>query len=408
MDKSGRIAWFRIRMEWAWHWSVWRMVLDWTVVLYLLIPFLIVAGRLYYLAWDGAFEETFSRFPAELVLLLLVFSVNKGTYRTLAEEGDLLFFRQTVRKYLRLRWYGGLYTVARHAGSVAITVMLLMPVVLVYGEVSGGVLFMMALVILSLKLHASLSRQAISMRFEGWRGAVVSFLVRIGYLTAGGLTLVFPPLVMGLALVILVVLASIRMKRRVTEEADFLEECSFERTERMRYVSLLLQGAGFEQKGKYKVKKRPWLMFAGSESFFRNPDNGQLLYELFLKRWLRDQASLKQMGMFTLAFTVAILFAPLWMKWLILLLSSAVLLFVTRSDWREVKGHPFYRLLAGDSGYLDNPRPIQRAVSTVTFPSIFWLGYLTGILTDGFLIGTAAGLLTPVVMYALVSRSLLV
>lgn len=71
-----------------------RTAVDWTVLLYILIPGGLLGGRFYYGYWNGNLPGWFSHVPFVVVPSLLAILLATGGIVLLLQEGDLLFLRQ--------------------------------------------------------------------------------------------------------------------------------------------------------------------------------------------------------------------------------------------------------------------------------------------------------------------------
>lgn len=380
---------FRIKQEWRYHLSIWRLVIDWTIALYILIPTAAISGYYYWQFWQGDMDHLFLYISPLQSGVLLLFFVHSGTIRLLTLEGDLLFLRKYDNHYMKLRISGVLYSLLLTAAGISLSAVLLVPVWFVYGGLTVLHIILLLLLTAVLRLLIQGVKQWIAVRWEGWRLSLISLLVTVVFSVSFGILLWAPVQVLTAAVLFTASAGSWVIHCRLQEHWSFFEDCLRENQERLKFSAFFLQMGGFHNSGKKRPRKKPLLLFSESESFFRHPTNDQRLLEWFIKRWLRNKTQLFLYLQFLWLFSIAVTIAPFWIKWLLLLLCSGIVIHTTYQLWQETKTHPFYQLLSGKDT-LVNSLPLQQAIGMITTPAIFLFGFFAG--TSAFSAGI--GLLT--------------
>ncbi|PRO66312.1 ABC transporter permease [Alkalicoccus urumqiensis] len=396
----------RIVQEWAYHLSVWRLVIDWTVALYLVVPAAVIGGWHYWQFVEGQMSHWFSVLPPERAVFLWIAVIHSGTFRWLVMDADLLFHRRFDEPWEALQKTGIRYSLFLSVTAVLSAAAVIVPALTVYaGEPLYAVLLFLPAVLV-LRMTGQLVQQKIDIRFERWRRTAVAIFCRAG-LTVPILAAVFFGSY-GAALLFLTFLPVLwwLLKSRRKEAWAFPQDCQREAEQRMKYSSFLLQLSGFHTKQKKEPRRKPLLLFTQSGSLFRDMNQELRLFEWLLKRWLRSRAHVFLYLQLTVVFSIALAAAPGWVKWVLLPVCSLIVVHTTYQVLGEAKNHPFFQLICRDASSLP-VRPFRRAVGLITTPAVFLFGFITGAVVfqplAGLLLGAAAALL----LYLFYTSSLL-
>src|SRR5690554_3586582 len=102
------LFWQRLRSNWKFQYSILKMVMDWVVALYIIIPGL----ALFLHTYRGWWQEPPSLFyilPLESLWLIFMIICWSGILRVYVEEGDQLFLYQYTTWHRGLVVYSILY-----------------------------------------------------------------------------------------------------------------------------------------------------------------------------------------------------------------------------------------------------------------------------------------------------------
>lgn len=366
----------RLRQEIRFQYGVFRMVGDWTVLVYLGIPALLaVVIWQVHLWWSIPSWMDFIPFPLFALLLYILFS--QGSLRLYIQEADFLFLRQQ-EKWMKVIIHRGLFfSFLRDVVIVAVWFALAAPFLVLHYRISWPaviVLFIFALLIKELLLYAN---NLLSLQFNGlflkvlhffvWIVAVVVFIV-IATTFAYQLPWLITAVVIGAAVWIFFV------KTRLQVKGSFLNDIEDEEQAKWKFASLVFMQALKKNKKTIFTRKRPYL-FPKSGRVFRKETPAHRLADTYMKLFLRNSGMLRiYLGILGLA-NVFIIWAPVWLKWggwvAILCLLAAWL----RGHVKESEGHSFLHLWHWD------PETKRNAAET----SIYFLMLPNAVITGAVL-----------------------
>ncbi|OAS88727.1 hypothetical protein A6K24_14830 [Metabacillus litoralis] len=98
-----------IKQDWRFQFKNILSILDWTIILYLLIPSLAFVGIAYH-SWWFTVPNWLIGFPPSLYFLGCYFICWQGRLRTFMEEADQLYLLQFSKKTVSIRYMGALYS----------------------------------------------------------------------------------------------------------------------------------------------------------------------------------------------------------------------------------------------------------------------------------------------------------
>ncbi len=104
-----KIWWLRVKQNWIYQTKIFRLVFDWTVIVYLLIPAIVFTG-IAYKSWLGTMPGLLDPIPYELFFLVCFFFCWQGGIRTFMEEADQLTLLQFPKVMYTIRFIGVVYS----------------------------------------------------------------------------------------------------------------------------------------------------------------------------------------------------------------------------------------------------------------------------------------------------------
>jgi ABC-2 type transport system permease protein len=158
----------RLAAHGKFQWSVFRLVVDWVIALYFVVPVLIIAGFQYHSWWSAA-PVWIERIPYALVVLILYRVATMGTVRLFVEEADQLFLLQHPRWIPRLKQLGMAYSFLFHLTLSAAIIALLAPLLLVHYLLTPGQLVLLFVYLTVFRNLSAFLKHFLSLRYVGWR-----------------------------------------------------------------------------------------------------------------------------------------------------------------------------------------------------------------------------------------------
>jgi len=354
MDSVGRYFRKRLGSNWTFQWRVLRLVVDWTVAVYVVLPLAAVAVY-NYVKWWRTPPEWYSYVTFDVVRAVLFLFLLQGTIRYFLEEADQLHFLQGERWAERFRKYGAVYSAAVDAAAVAAVGLLLVPVLLLNHRLSLPAFLLLFLYVWLYKLGLSLLRQFADIRLSGWRLYAANTLIvaALGALFAVTTQLFLHSPAAGAALCAgAAALDLLLFRRRLTAKSAFLEDVRRDGKEKFKFVGFILRNQVIK-KPTYP-RRRP-LLFHHSGRIFRKRTAANVLAESGLKGLMRNPQQVKNYVTITAVFAAGSLLtriganaqAALTVIWFV---AGFVLCYYVRLQWGEFQENAFFGLFSWKPG----------------------------------------------------------
>jgi ABC-2 type transport system permease protein len=373
---------FRKRLfgELGYQWGVMKSVLDWTIVVYLVIPVLVSAPLVYADMWQNSHLYWSGKLPMAVLFVLLLLVTSGGNYRTYLMEADLLYLLQKKELLYPFKQMGFLFSVISSVIQVGMAGVITLPLfVEVYGLGLAEMVSMLAVVLAVRLLFMTLKKFTTRVFFK---------LALFGLMAAAATVLATeaPPLVSGI-LSISVAGSIIFYHLGQTSKSDrwFMREIEIEEHERVRYIKLILTYSMEVEKEPVNQRSRPLVMFSRSQRLFkkgRSKEDG--LLELLIKGFLRRNYLTLYVQMFLLTMSAVILL-PMWLKWFVFAGYGFFIHSWLKSLFRKMLDSPFFAVVPYDKAAADSVW--IRFKKLFAFPVIGLAGTLAVILTIIELIG---------------------
>lgn len=314
--KSGalRLALWRCGVFWRKSVNAWRLTVDWTVVLYLVLPALWVVGGMYteLLQHPPAWISRVPEFaPAAILAVLMV----RARLRTFAEHGDGLFLRSSGRWVKGMTAAGLAYTMtARLAVAGAATALMLPPLSATtgWGFGQGAVLAVSAGL---MGFVWTCVRDATERRWLGVRRVLAVNALRVVFFAA------WVPAARWLVrwdepAATVVIIAALAMccvmmgRRRTRTTGTFAHELEAERQAYADNVGWVLMDT--EKAPTPPAGRRPWVLRNPRPLLKRRSEPARIA-ELWLRSLLRDAAQMTTLLRFAWLGVAALWLPPLWL-----------------------------------------------------------------------------------------------
>ncbi|ANS76915.1 hypothetical protein AWM70_21950 [Paenibacillus yonginensis] len=310
----GALYWQRVRDHYRFQYKALTSVVDLTILLYIVIPGLLFAGRVYYGLWTETVPDMLLQLPlASLTSLWLLFTTLRGLMLRL-ESADILFLIS------RRSWIGGLMrrgiaeSIGYSAGLTFIGGLLLSPLLVRFMDLAPARVAVLGIVIFSFRIVHMLLLHFCRIKWTGWQSAMlqtfshalvfVMLQLVVRGITHGG-SLDFG-LALGAALIMAaagILLIVARMKQKGSFYADIEEELK----QKLRLSAFLLSNAVDKPK---RHRSKPWLFRRSNALTAGRGGPRTRLAELTVKSILRNGTALRMLLIYTGAGAVSLQFPP--------------------------------------------------------------------------------------------------
>lgn len=143
-----RLFWMRVSRYMKQQWKTVRLIVDWTIFLYGVIPFLIWAGYSYWLVWEGNIDWL-RDVPYLLWAILFGWVMWQDRMFVWVERADLILVAD-CRLIRQLKWYSVVYQMTQHLIQYGFYLLLIAPILYVKGRTTveifafGAALFLLS------------------------------------------------------------------------------------------------------------------------------------------------------------------------------------------------------------------------------------------------------------------------
>lgn len=386
MLTPGQVALGRIKADIRFQYRAWRMAVDWTVALYIVIPAL-AAAVYQYVTWWREPSYWLAPVPYGAVRSGLFLFAAAGSVRYYVEEADQLFLVQRMDWFRRVRGWGAGCSLARHGLWTIAAGLLLYPLLSrVYGQSPWDSALLMLTVYLS-KIYIMAGKQQLTLRYQGWRGLLARALLLPAAGLMFGLLSGLPERNAFVSAAVLVMLAlpiGWMFSARLRQKGTFYHDVRREQEEKMRIAGMLLSAGGISAPKKPRLRRKRPLLFPSSGKLYRTRNTENVLAESLIKAVCRNTSKLSLLGYAAAAYAAAVAVCPPGvLRWVVWLSVSALSVWMSAAFAREAVSEPYVRLFHWEDGIrLDACR---KAGAGVSLPVCLLLALLTGFLELGAL-----------------------
>lgn len=346
---------------------------DWTVLLYILVPGLLLGGRFYYGFWKDPLPEWAGMlsFPAVPVLLLIIAAL--GGILLLVREGDALFLVQRPEWLKGIMLRSGLYSMAAAAVKTLLCFLVLLPFLIrlfrVDGLVAGGLLAFT----IAFEWVLMWSTHLVKVQFKGLRrwllyvpfallpsavyvGFVLMFRQQAPAFWAGALALAL----LGFAL----------LKARLGLRGTFMVDVQEDLARRTRLTGLLLSQSVDQPR---RVRRKTWI-FRKSRHVFRSRMPAKRIAGAMIKTLLRHPGQRSLYLRFAGVSTMVLVTLPAKIQIVAFVALHALIAYWLFLQWSAFRKDPFVSLLPWPEDY--GMQAGIAALQTLLLPFSVWASAL--------------------------------
>jgi ABC-2 type transport system permease protein len=368
----------RLAAHGKFQWSVFRLVVDWVIALYFVVPVLIIAGFQYHSWWSAA-PVWIERIPYALVVLILYRVATMGTVRLFVEEADQLFLLQHPRWIPRLKQLGMAYSFLFHLTLSAAIIALLAPLLLVHYLLTPGQLVLLFVYLTVFRNLSAFLKHFLSLRYVGWRywlGSIGLQLAMSAVFVSTLLLTKYELFIWGGEIILFAYFTYLSMQFRLRLKGTFSRDIEHEQTQRLKFIALLLIRNVKKKPKKPRVKP---LFFTNSSLIFKQRTSVNGLVELYLKSFVRSGIQLRLYLQFigVGAGLLALPILPKTFKIILWLLLSAFFSNWLKTYWYEVSDSPFVQMFPWKDA--DRQNAAQKGILYVMLPGYSLLSLTLGL-----------------------------
>jgi len=286
MNNSMQVLVDRVKRDYQYQFRNWKSVLDWTVMLYFVVP-AVIAAIVIYRSWWLELPVWGSFLSISVIASILYVVAWMGVYRMFVQEADGIFYLKHREAFIFMKKWAYLYAVIKTMLSTTLSIVLLLPFLLNSAALEILDIVFLLFYFIGLTLFVQSLHIRIRFTYSGWKQKLWLVLLFI-ILFFGNLSLFMlgvQAFLIGILAILLTVFSLTLVRPIVLTTGFFQEEYLLENEQRLRFVSGILGASPSVENPKIIKRKKPW-MFRGKMFKKRNAQNGFI--ELFLKISLRN------------------------------------------------------------------------------------------------------------------------
>lgn len=377
-----------------------KLIVDWIVALYIVIPGVVIGGFLYAELWTKT-PDWFQFVPITLVPVIVFIAMSAGSFRYFIEGGDQLFVLFNKRWLRTLIRCGFIYTLIKKLIVAAVIAILLLPLLILQFKLPGTMITSLFFFSAMYTFILSILKLRIDFYLKGWKLFVVKLIfngihlvifVLVWQWTEGeGLV----PLVIAVALLFSLPLW---LRWRLGWKGTYFFDIEQEGKSRLGFLSLVaMEDESFKMPSR---RKRP-LLFRKSQGIFPGLSPASGFAESIIKVFARSRNQIQTYLMLIFISASTIWTAPIAAKWILWLLVSVVLSTWMRTFSRNVLKGPMKGIFKLEDGII--MKASSQSVFWLALPAFVLLSLLLGYVTYGWLGVAVMLVIAPLLMKAVSS-----
>ncbi|WP_127604809.1 ABC transporter permease [Paenibacillus chibensis] len=317
---------------------------DWTVFLYILIPGLLLGGRLYYGLWKEPLPAWAAQLPFSVVLALLLLTASLSSILLLIREADVLFVIQRKAWLHGVMVRSSLYSMAVAALKTSIFYLIVLPFLVRQFHQDSLSLVSLLLFTIAFEWVLMWSKHLVRVQTGGWRRRLLYIpfvFVPSGMYGAFAAWFRLQPFALGLGTIILVVVSLLLIIVRLRLRGTFMNDVQEDLTNRTDLTSVVLSQTVDKPR---RIRKKTWI-YRRSGHVFRSTLPSRRIAGAMIKTLLRHPKQSMLYLQFTGISLLVLLTLPIGIKviafaGLIMLLTYWLFL-----QWFGFRQDPFVSLL---------------------------------------------------------------
>lgn len=382
MNRTARTLFFkRLQSDYQNLWKASKLVLDWTLFIYLLIPGIAI-GVFFYMEWleDIPFILNLIGWNGWMILLGISFFLHN--IRLFTYLADQLFLSRNIPLLRRISQYGIIYSICIMLFTATLLFLVIVPFlskIFSLSLLSSGYLWVYYLSGVSLvtlwKKYAQIH--------------ISSFILRtLSYITVLALWISLSQVIIShfllwiLWIIISFITIIILANKLSYNGMHFLKIAEMDEHARGILVNLLLTNV--KQQGYKLPSSKPVWLWKNSQVMFQKQSSAMIFTDAYFKSFFRNLPVLMPLVQLTaLLIAVLILSAPYWTSYLFWLASIYIIVDITKNGWLGFRFNSFIELFSWKEPMLRSS--LETSVLRLSSPILLVIGLLFGYLKFGLL-----------------------
>ena len=364
----------RVYSEWKFQWCVFRSITDWTVLLYIVLPGVLIATGSY-ISWWLETPNWIEPISITTVFFIVYIVCWFGEMRTFFKEADQLFLWQKSQVITDLKKSSFTYSLVIYTISVIFVILAFTPFLINFYQLSWSRLFLLILFfasckmfVLAVKFRLDLNHFLVKYLLNGAIFVVIGTYVILTLLSGNLLLLFINALLFFVGCLLLI----------GRKKESFFKDVQRDQRQKLKYVRFVYQFSDGTLKTSKLNRKHPFLL-PRSRRIFKVHSAENALVELFIKAFVRNgQYLFHYFYIIGITVSALLILPPLWMKWGVYILFVIFLKKWLIATWKSIISHHFLTSLQGKVVIEEAQK---RSVRLFLIPAITIVGAVTVAIT---------------------------
>lgn len=397
MIKPNKLFLNRLRYDLLESFKLVRMILDWTVLLYIVLPSVIIFLVYYIRLWDQI-PINLQNITFNGVLVFTFCSFFFNDIKSYLYKADQLFLIQNKNLLKNISRYGLIYSIIITFLTSVIVILLLLPILKKHLNLDQVYIYLFYIYYISMFLSFVILKKAIKINTESILLKLIFYITSlITYVLLWGIFYKFPIMFQIVFLITLTSISFIFSKKICYNKKGFTKYVNYDDIIRNQSIKILLWQSGNAKLFNPKYKATPWIL-KKSKPLFKNRSVHNILTETFIKSFIRDSNNLYSVFQLTMLFISAlIIIDSLWIRFI---LWGAAIYAITdwiKANWFSYRNNAFLRMFKWNG--IDVTKAAKKSIFIFSYPLIFIVS-----ITFGYMNFSLIGLvLCPIVSIFLIT-----
>lgn len=357
--------------------KVFKVVADWTVTLYIIVPNSIIFIA-FYIEWWTELPSLFQTLTYNKLLILTFLTFFLNDIKSFIYTADQLFFIQNKELLRKISLYGFMYSLVITFITTTIFAAILLPVLINQFHFSIQLIIWFYLYYFSSYVVFLIVRKIIKIYNQSFLLRVLSFSIALTIYISFWHFSLSSISVKILIIILLIMITIILSKKILFSGKQFLKLVDLDEIIRNKWTRFVLWQGGHTKLLNSRHTYKPWIL-KSSKFLFKQNSAHNILTDAFIKSFIRDNNTvLTFLQLITLLITALFLLSNFWVRFIIWGFAVYVIIEVLKNSWLAFRNSSFINMLHWNDH--DLFRSLKKSIYIVAFPFVFIVGAIFGYL----------------------------
>ncbi|WP_340084259.1 ABC transporter permease [Siminovitchia sp. FSL H7-0308] len=377
MSNSYQLFLQRLKLDLLNLYKVYRVIVDWTIALYIIIPGLVI-GIAFYMEWWSELPYVLQTLTFNKLLIITFLTFFLNDIKIFIYSTDQLFLIQNIKLLKKITLYGLIYSLFVTFLTSIIIFIILLPILVNKFHLTIQFIIYFYFYYLSSNVLFLIIRKKIKIYCESFLFYILFYIL--------SLTLYFilwdyflsSFYIMISVISIYIIFTIIFSKKILFSGVKFTKLVSLDEIIRNKWIRLVLWQGGHTKLLNSQGTYRPWIL-KSSKLIFKQRTVPNILTDAFIKTFLRDKSSILTFFQLMVLFITALfLVSNFWTRFIIWGFAIYMILDIFKNNWLAFRFSSFISMFRWD--YNDLIISLKKSMYILSFPFIFIIGGIFGYL----------------------------